>query len=222
MLSRTDWNFIKIYLVILLSELIFTNINHLSAIHYITKPALLISLILFFYKTNSSASTYVKKFTLLALVFSLIGDILLMFQDKNALFFPLGLASFLIAHIMYILVFLKDRRTNKKSLLFLTVVSLYGLILLHFLSPNLGELFTPVIIYIIAILAMVTTAYLRNKTDSKMSYYLILIGAFLFIISDSILAIDKFLVPLNYSHILIMLTYGLAQLTLVLGIKNSL
>ena len=220
MLTKTDWKFIKIYLIILSAELLFTNISSLSVIHYITKPALLISLIVFFSKTSQNTPLFVKRFTFLALTFSLIGDILLMFTIKNPLYFTFGLAAFLIAHIMYIVVFLKDRRANKKGLFFLAAISLYGLIFLHFLKPNLGHLLTPVIIYVIAILGMVTTAFLRQRKGHETVYYLILAGAFLFLISDSILATNKFLFSISFEHVLIMTTYGLAQLLLVLGIKK--
>ena len=218
--TKTDWKFIKTYFVILIAELACTNISSLSVIHYITKPALLITLIVFFYKTSRNTTHFVKQFTFLALTFSLIGDFLLMFTQKDQLFFTLGLAAFLLAHIMYTVVFLKDRRAKKKGLFFLAALSLYGLIFLHFLKPNLGTLLTPVIIYIIAILGMATTAFLRQRKGHETTYYLILTGAFLFMISDSVLAINKFLFTIPYEHILIMTTYGLAQLLLVLGIKK--
>ncbi|MDW5288213.1 lysoplasmalogenase [Formosa sp. PL04] len=221
MLTKTDYKFVKIYLLVLVFELVFTNISSLSAIHYITKPALLVTLIMFFYKTSKSIDPFVKRFTLLGLIFSLIGDILLMFDNINSMFFTLGLSAFLIAHIMYILVFLKDRRAYKKGFFFLVALTLYGLIFLHFLKPNLGSLLTPVIIYVLAILGMTTTAFLRQKKGSETSYYLILIGALLFMLSDSLLAIHKFINPIPFEHILIMSTYGIAQLLLVLGIQKS-
>ncbi|WP_066219282.1 lysoplasmalogenase [Formosa haliotis] len=222
MLTPIELKFTRVYIFILILEIICSSTPSLYPLHYITKPALLISLLLFFISTNQRLSTSTKRLTILALSFSLLGDILLMFTNNSQMFFTLGLVAFLFAHLMYILIFIKDRRSFKKGVFFLTICLLYALLFIHFLQPHLGSLLTPVIIYIIAILSMVTTAFLRHKKNNPQAYYFILTGAILFMISDSILAINKFIAPIPFESIGIMLPYGLAQLLLVLGIKKAL
>jgi uncharacterized membrane protein YhhN len=76
-------------------------------------------------------------------------------------------------------------------------------------------LFVPVSLYAIALGSMFYSAFLR-KIDS--SYFLILLGAMFFVISDSFLAIAKFYYSFPGNSLLIMITYIPAQLLLVLGL----
>tara|TARA_R110000868_G_scaffold328255_1_gene589136 strand:- start:1541 stop:1768 length:228 start_codon:yes stop_codon:yes gene_type:complete len=71
------------------------------------------------------------------------------------------------------------------------------------------------------ILLMVITAFFRKGSVSKSSYILVFLGALFFITSDSLLALNKFYKPLPFSSISIMLTYSIAQLFIVLGIKKQ-
>jgi uncharacterized membrane protein YhhN len=75
----------------------------------------------------------------------------------------------------------------------------------------------PVIIYAIVILAMLSGAINRKEKVIKKSYYMVLAGAILFLISDSMIAIDKFSHHFNSSEILIMSTYIGAQYLIVEG-----
>ena len=158
---------------------------------------------------------------LLALSFSLLGDVLLMFVHKSANFFISGLISFLIAHIMYIFVFLKNRNNEKNTLLFLGILLIYGVSIFCFLHDGLGDLFIPVLIYMTIILLMANTAFSRKGSVPILSYNLVLIGAILFVISDSLLAINKFYQPIYLAHTSIMFTYTLAQLFIVFGVKKQ-
>jgi len=210
-----------IYTLILIFELIFDNTESLKSFHYITKPLLVSSLIIFFLKQNLHQDTKTKQLVLSALIFSLLGDIFLMFTETNSLFFTGGLLAFLTAHVMYILVFLKKRNNTKKALQFMLLLLVYAIGLFYFLKDGLGDLFIPVIIYMFVILMMVTTAFLREGSVSKNSYILVFLGAVFFITSDSLLALNKFYSPLPLSGIWIMTTYSIAQLFIVLGLKKQ-
>ena len=59
---------------------------------------------------------------------------------------------------------------------------------------------------------------MRKGIVNSSSYNLVFIGAIFFMISDSILALNKFYQPIPFSNISIMLTYALAQYLIVLGI----
>ena len=79
----------------------------------------------------------------------------------------------------------------------------------------------PVIIYILVILTMAISASLRKGSVSTFSYNLILLGALLFVISDSFLAINKFYIKVPSEHIIIMSTYAFAQYCIVMGILKQ-
>ena len=70
----------------------------------------------------------------------------------------------------------------------------------------------------LVILSMATAAFLRQGRVSKLSYRLVFFGAIMFMVSDSILALNKFYQPLPYSNIWIMFTYAIAQYVIIIGI----
>lgn len=218
MLTSTEKQFSILFFIIVLVELVTGSITWLNSIHYIAKPAIVISLIVLFLRTSESLPKAIKRTTLLALAFSVLGDVLLMFVDHSPHFFTLGLIAFLTAHVMYVIVFLKHRHKHKSPLGFIAVLLVYAASLFYFLNGNLGELFIPVLVYMLVILSMATTAYLRKDQVNILSYGLVFLGALLFMVSDSILALNKFYTPIPWSNISIMLTYSLAQYLIVIGI----
>jgi len=218
MLINTEKQFSILFFIIVLIELLTGSTESLQNSHYIAKPAIVISLIFLFIKTSESLSKPIKNLTLVALTFSLLGDALLMIVDKSEHFFTLGLVAFLTAHIMYVLVFLKHRNTQKSPYGFIALLFIYAASLFYFLKDGLGVMLIPVVVYMIVILAMATSAYLRKDKVNILSYGLIFLGALFFMISDSILALNKFYEPIPYSNISIMVTYAIAQYLIVIGI----
>ncbi|WP_033956306.1 lysoplasmalogenase [Psychroserpens jangbogonensis] len=218
MLSKVEQKFSGIYAIIVIIELICGNFADLETIHYFTKPLIVLSLLIFFFTQNQLINKTIKTLMVLALVFSLIGDVALLFDAINPNYFIIGLASFLLAHVMYVLVFLKQRNKNKNPLGFIILMLGYAALLFYVLNDGLGDLLIPVVVYMIVILSMSTSAYLRQKLNNTISYNWVFIGAILFMLSDSILALDKFYQPLPLSSISIMLTYALAQYCIVIGI----
>lgn len=218
MLSKAEQTFTFIFAIIVLIELICGNLEVLASLHYFSKPLIVVSLLIFFSTQSKRLNKTIRILMILALMFSLIGDIALLFDTINPNYFMIGLASFLLAHVMYILVFLKQRNKEQSALGFIIVMLMYATLLFYVLKDGLAELLIPVIIYMIVILSMTTSAFLRKKRHDMTSYYWVLIGALLFMISDSILALDKFYQPLTLSSISIMLSYALAQYCIVVGI----
>jgi uncharacterized membrane protein YhhN len=86
------------------------------------------------------------------------------------------------------------------------------------LHPNLNDLLFPVILYTIVIIAMAIFAVRRKGRTIDKSFIMVYSGALLFIMSDAMIAIDKFLNPLVQARLLIMATYIAAQLLIVKGI----
>ncbi|MBQ0769398.1 MAG: lysoplasmalogenase [Bizionia sp.] len=214
--------FLYIFAFLVCIETLIANIEGFSALHFISKPLILSALILYFIFTTPQQETVAKRLTLCALVFSLLGDVLLLFVFKSELFFMGGLLAFLIAHILYCLVFLKQRNSTLKPYGIMLFFVAYAIGLFVFLKPGLGDLLIPVLIYMLVILLMGITAYLRKGNAPNNSFKLVFLGALFFMVSDSILAINKFYMPVPYSDFSIMFTYALAQLMIVLGLKEQL
>ena len=217
MLSKTEKTFSFLFIAILIAELITGSNEKLFMLHYIAKPSLLIALIIFFWMRSNDLSSKVRNLTLLALSFSLLGDCLLMFVDQSSQFFISGLIAFLIAHVFYIIVFLKSRNSSKSPFGFIILMLIYGLGLFYLLKNGLADMLIPVVIYMLVILTMSTSSFLRRGKVSHISFNLVFLGAILFMISDSLLALNKFYKPLPWSDVGIMFTYALAQLSIVFG-----
>lgn len=221
MFSTTEKTFSILFFLIVALELICGNVESLATYRYITKPSILIALILFFWTQSTALQKPIRILTVFALLFSLLGDVLLMFDDLSANYFMMGLIAFLMAHLFYILLFLKYRDKNRKPIWFGLLLIVYGIGMFYGLKDGLGEMLVPVIFYMMVILVMVISAYWRTKTLGKWSYILVFFGALFFMISDSLLAINKFHTALPLSNVSIMLTYALAQFLIVFGILKA-
>lgn len=188
-------------------------------IQYLSKPMIIPFLAAYFFIETGNISSKLQKWILLALFFSWGGDVLLMFQGQRDIFFLLGLSSFLLAHIFYIIFFYKVRLAEKvkRSTWLLLVVIIYYAALITWLSPYLNEMKWPVRIYGVVISIMFMLAmhmlYINNKNAGKW----MMTGALLFVISDSVLAVNKFYQAFEAAGIVIMLTYGIAQFLIVEG-----
>jgi uncharacterized membrane protein YhhN len=183
------------------------------------KPLLLPGLLL---AANESKSFPTKKWLILALTFSWIGDVILMFADKGELFFILGLVSFLIGHILFITLFIKQETINTPNKLIFGIgilaVAAYLYTMLTILLPSLGDLKIPVSVYAFIISLMLVMAIRGALTWRIPMNILILNGAVSFVTSDSILAVNKFFTPLPNASLLIMSTYLIAQYLITFGI----
>ncbi len=194
-----------------------------SLVHQFAKPFLLLTLI--GYYVFSRAGEPMAITFLLALFFSWAGDVLLMFQDEDSGFFIYGLAVFLIAHVCYIFTFRQHRTVEETHALqglqrirFALPVVLSGSGLVIILYPHLGELRLPVLAYALVLTLMVLSALFRYGRTPSASFVMVFAGSLLFMISDSLLAINKFIEPLTLAGFWIMLTYIGAQFLIVSGI----
>jgi len=100
-------------------------------------------------------------------------------------------------------------------LIFLFV--LYGIWMFIQVKAGAKDLALPVLIYILVILAMGITAFNREGAVSKKSFRLVGTGAILFMLSDSLLAWNKFVEPIELAPVFVLSTYGIAQLMIVSG-----
>ena len=189
-------------------------------IAWFLKPFLLPFLLLAVYFHERFAT---RNILLGALTLSWIGDIILLFADKGELYFIFGLVAFLFSHILYIIVFNKQLKVYLRKSKFIywigiTVIIIYLAAIMLLLLPNLGELMLPVFGYALIISIMLLFALKGFLNWQKPANSYILIGAIIFVASDSILALNKFYATLQYSTFLIMLTYLTAQYLIVIGV----
>lgn len=220
-MKKNPWT---IPFVIVLASHLLALLLRVEMMDRITKPLIVITVAGYFFYATKNVQSRLKVWIVSALLFSWVGDILLMFQDKKSLFFLLGLSSFLLAHIFYIIFLHKVRLAEKikPRLWTLLVVAVYYSVLIAFLSPWLGDMRLPVRVYGMVISFMLLLALHLLFLANRQAGLYIAIGAILFVLSDSLLAINKFYQPFEAADFLIMLTYGLAQLFLIIGASNYL
>ena len=195
----------------------------------LSKPLLMPVLLAWAIAESNFHKTKLRVSIIIALIFSFLGDTFLLFDAKNEIFFLLGLGSFLVAQTAYAFTFFKDihRPIPFSSAYRFAVIALvlaYVSIFFYNLLSSLGDMAIPVFIYAIAVGSMGMMAALRFKSVSSRSFSLVLLGAVLFIISDSIIALDKFLFDgqLPFTSMIIMSTYIVAQFLIVKGLIGQL
>jgi len=161
-----------------------------------------------------------------ALIFAWAGDVLLEMPNaftlapQGAFFFMAGLGCFLITQLLYVILFSIVPARNQpwhKFWLFCLPVILYGAGLLWYMVDDLGAMRLPVFFYTVVILSMLIASINRYKKVIDISYYLVLTGAILFVLSDSMLAVNKFSLPFKGASPLIMTTYLAGQYLIVTG-----
>ena len=166
------------------------------------------------------ASRHVRRDALvlgLGLAFSTAGDVLL---DLDPGLFVFGLGAFLLAHVTYISLFVRNRapgvRLDPGRLAAVVAVVAASATLSAWIVPSVGELAVPVVVYIFAITAMVVAAIL-----ARFSRWWVAAGAVLFLISDSLLAINRFKTPVPLRDVLVWSTYYLGQCGIAVGYLES-
>lgn len=199
---------------------IFMGDESSSVVNHILKGCLIPFLIILFVINMRHQLKGINLLVLAGLIFSWAGDVAIDFS-----FIP-GLACFLAAQVMYLLAFFltpgKRVIFSKKAYIPLLLL-LAGCVLIFFMYDDLGNMKIPVIIYAAVILTMLASAFDRLMKVNRMSYNLVLAGAFLFVISDSCIAINRFTLDFDFSGPVIMITYLAAQYLIVTGyIKGTL
>jgi uncharacterized membrane protein YhhN len=190
----------------------------------IVKALIIPSLMVLLRVNTGSRMTNLHYLILAGLFFSWAGDITLEFAGQNGNMFIIGLVCFLFAHIMYFAVFLltpgKNVVLNIRPYLLVPVL-FYGSVLLYYLYDDLGNMRIPVILYSAVILTMLAGAINRIEKVGRASYYMVLTGAILFVISDSSIAINRFSHRLPCASAIIMGTYVIAQYLIIMGYINQ-
>ncbi len=151
-----------------------------------------------------------------ALSFSCLGDLFLALRGT----FLLGLSSFLVTHLLYLTLFVRNwrrpLRPTRTRLAISILVLLFSLFYSQWLAPSLGSLAMPVALYVCAITLMVVAGLWSSFSPSW-----VWVGAILFLVSDAILAADRFRGQVPFAGFLIWATYYLGQYGIALGILHA-
>ncbi|MCF7801186.1 MAG: lysoplasmalogenase [Candidatus Marinimicrobia bacterium] len=174
--------------------------------HYFLKPLTTIGIILLALNYGMPLDQLYSQLIVLGLLFSLAGDIFLMLPKDR--FIP-GLVSFLVAQILYAVAFIKF--ANDYSALLAFPLIIYGFWMFYILKPGLGKMVTPVLIYMLCILVMVWAALNMWWDSGQTIAGYAAFGAVLFVISDSLLAWNRFGHSRPYYRPLILSSYFAAQ-----------
>jgi len=206
-----------LFILLVLADLVALQFLNMPEIRYFTKPAIVGSLIVLLLGKHFRKKR-LKNAMLGALLFSIVGDLLLLFTDNGELFFLLGLLSFLMAHAFYILAFVHrgyfDKAPMPWGILFILA---YALSVYWYIAEGLDYQQPYVVAYMLILVLLAFVALFRKSYVSKRSYQWVLAGALFFMLSDSVLAVNAFKTAIPYAGIAIMLTYALAQWFLVHG-----
>lgn len=179
--------------------------THAMVLCLLTKPIPVLALLGWLH--SGPVSPY-RHWISIGLGFSLLGDILLAWPQD---LFVFGLGAFLFAHLAYLKAYLADCRRAAVPALILALLA-GGSLLSVMASQGLGDLLVPVGVYALAISAMLWRALARLGSGvPKRSAALAAAGALAFVVSDSLIGIDRFVQPFSAAPYLIILSYWLGQ-----------
>jgi uncharacterized membrane protein YhhN len=190
-----------------------------------TKPLLMVALALYFiYSVGLKSKTHLLIF--IGLIFSQLGDTFLMYASGDMNFFMAGIGAFLVTQCLYSISFYSYytdiQGFLKNNRFFILPFVLFWIGMLYVLLPVLpNPLKIPVAIYSAVIVVMNLMA-LNLKTKMQPSHWRILMcGTLLFLLSDTLIAVNKFLMPLPIEGLLIMSTYLVGQLMIVEAFRKE-
>lgn len=146
----------------------------------------------------------------LGLVLSAIGDILLALEGL----FVQGLGAFLLAQLTYTILFLTQFRWQPRRLPWACLIIAYALLGTLLIVPEAGDMKMPVTAYMVAISLMAIAAGFRSDPQ----FIWVAMGALVFMVSDTLIAVNLFVTPFANSGAAVMTTYYLAQLLICVGI----
>ncbi len=221
MQKRTSIILHLLFAVIVVVELTGRFMDRIQ-LEYMVKPLIMIWIATYFLLSKQK-----KQFTipvLIAFFFSWVGDNFLMFSGNNELFFFAGVGGFFVAQLTYIYTFSTFSEINvrgpiqKNRLLIIPfLVYVAGIYLLLF--PGLEGLMKPIIlVYALSLMGMSMMALNRKGRVGQASFRLVFFGSLLFLISDSMIALNKFYHEFALAGFWIMITYIAAQYLIMRGL----
>jgi uncharacterized membrane protein YhhN len=157
-------------------------------------------------------------FVLTALIFCLGGDVCLALPQEKA--FLLGLISFLLGHVFYIVAFVQVASFSGWVWLGLPATLAVSSGVYFWLRPHLGQMHVPVVAYVIVITAMVCMAWglLGNRSLGTAGRSVAMMGALSFYFSDVFVARDRFIKRSFVNRLVGLPTYYAGQFLLAFSV----
>ena len=197
---------------------LYASLKKDTKLRNISKPFILLSL-LGFYVT---AARVISIAIILALIFSWIGDVLLI--PKGVKWFTAGGISFMISHAFFIVGYCRDIVFSKIPVFLIVLLSVFFAVTVSFifskLKPHLPKaLFYPMFLYLLINGTMNCFAIFRCVSVPSVATVITAVGAALFFVSDSSLFFVRFDKDSKLkTHFLVMLTYSIGEFLIVLGL----
>jgi uncharacterized membrane protein YhhN len=182
---------------------------------YVFKPAATALILVLAWRLPAPEGLFFHACLLTGLGFSLLGDVVLMLPGER--WFLAGLVSFLLAHLAYIAAFAPAARLASASLLRLAPFALAGLVLFRVLAPGMGKMRGPVAVYLAALATMAWLAFERAAAIGTWPAWLAAVGAAFFLVSDGVLAYERFRRPFPAARLVVLITYWVAQWLIALA-----
>jgi uncharacterized membrane protein YhhN len=158
---------------------------------------------------GAATSTYGRLVTA-GLVASAVGDVCLVFPSG----FLFGLGAFLLGHLCYVGAFAGGAVVTGVSFVAAAVLAVAAGVMLRYLWPHVrtSGVRWPVVAYMATISTMVWCAIASATAPASAAASAGAIGAVAFLVSDSVLAVDRFARPFAGAHAVVMVTYYAAQM----------
>ncbi|MBK9924378.1 MAG: lysoplasmalogenase [Anaerolineales bacterium] len=217
--------------ILIVLALVFAGLESLALwkklpkLEYIAKPAVMVCLFVWLYlSTGLQGTTF---WFGLGLIFSLAGDVLLMLSLDRMFIF--GLIAFLLAHVSYLIGFQNElMKVTAWSVILIALLSVSAIRIMQRIVSAIREggqarMAYPVIVYSTVITVMLYAAMttISNPEWTANSSLLVGVGAFLFYLSDVILAWNKFVSPIKNGRIINIAAYHLGQIGLIAGVISQ-
>jgi uncharacterized membrane protein YhhN len=189
---------------------------------YAFKPLTTALIFLTAWRIPNPVNARYRRAVLIGIALSLCGDVFLMLPKEIAPSgFLLGLSSFLVAHLFFLRALTSDTKLFAKPLVLLGFL-LFGGANLAVLWPGLAPgLKVPVVAYVACLAAMAAQAAARHLQWRSQGSRLAALGGLAFMLSDTLLAYNKFYAPIPVSPLWILGTYYTALLLIARSVAAS-
>lgn len=210
---------------ILLTAVVATKAFGLTPILLLLKPLLILLLLVLIYRSSLiNSQPNFKKLVIAALGFSFIGLLVLSLETTGNQFFLYSLILFLVGHLFYLSAFVYDILRNKSfnyhwgQLAVGAMVVVYGVEFFILNRSIFDQLWLPVLLYTIVITALGVATVMRNASLQRRNYFFVATGAMMLIFADSLFAIQKFVITVDWIAPLMLIVFFSGHYLMVKGI----
>lgn len=202
-------------------DILIMFINNFEFLRFITKPAIILLLILYYASNDRESISKDFVFTVVALSFFLLANVATLLYKESLLLIAASV-FFILGKVFYIFRFSNSRDFDIiKFLPFLGLYLIYMFIILNLTLDNLGSSLIPVFLFLFVTLLAVQFAFLRKGMVSKSSYQLVIYGMFIFATADTVSILGSFFKYWPWARFVTMIAYAMAQYLIIMGLVKE-